>query len=142
MDTKNNTFAMGTDQMKALFAWWSSGNDGSDGIGRRQIIRFQKLGGELQKACIDACNSEMSAMFSGNGRLGHSFQELLQVRRPQEVWAAEVEMMAAMLEEGSERAKRWTEFTQKIQDCCTATTREAAADLREVTQAAAPRSES
>jgi hypothetical protein len=104
----------------------------------RQMKRFQQFAADFQKKCGDAYSGEMDALFSSNERLSRSMQELLRCRRPPEVLAAESEILATLLEGASLQAKRWAELTQKLQECCAAVARDAAADLRQQAEESAP----
>lgn len=138
MDAKDNVMTTGVERLNALMAWWgvpaASGNGAMDG----QVKRFQQFVSDLQKTSSDAYSGEMKALFSSNERLGRSFQELFQCRRPQEVLAAESEILASFLEGASLQARRWTELTQKLQECCAGMARDAAATLRQQAQEATP----
>jgi hypothetical protein len=130
MDAKDNVLTTGIDRLNALTAWWgipAAGNGAVD----RQMKRFQQFASDLQKTCADAYSGEMNALFSSNDHLGRSFQELLQCRRPQDVMAAESEILATLLEGATLQTRRWAELTQKLQECCAAMVREAAVDLRQ-----------
>ena len=138
MDTKDNVMTTGVERMNALMALWgvpaASGNGAMDG----QVKRFQQFVSDLQKTSSDAYSEEMKALFSSNERLGRSVQELFQCRRPQEVLAAESDILASFLEGASLQARRWTELTQKLQECCAGMARDAAANLRQQAQEAMP----
>lgn len=138
MDAKDNAMTTGVDRLNALMAWWgvpaASGNGAMDG----QVKRFQQFVSDLQQTSSDAYNEEMKALFSSNDRLGRSIQELFQCRRPQEVLAAESEILASFLEGATLRARRWTELTQKIQECCAGMARDAATNLRQQVQESTP----
>jgi hypothetical protein len=138
MDTKDNGLAAGVERLNALIAWWGIPPANGNGAIDRQMKRFQQFASDLQKTCADAYSSEMDSVLSSNGRLGRSFQELLQCRRPQEVLAAESEILATLLEGASLQAKRWTELTQRFQECCAAMARDTATELRQQAQEVAP----
>ncbi len=138
MDAKDNVLTTGVERLNALIAWWgvpaANGNGAMDG----QMKRFQQFVSDLQKTSSDAYSGEMKALFNSNDRLGRSVQELFQCRRPQEVLAVESDILASFLEGASLQARRWTELTQKLQECCADMARDAAANLREQAQKATP----
>jgi hypothetical protein len=131
MDARDNVLATGVERLNALIAWWGLPAVSGDGAMERQMKRFQQFASDLQKTSSDAYRGEMDALLSGNERLGRSVQELLRCRRPQEVLAAESEILASFLEGASLRARRWAELTQKLQECCDGMARDAATDLRQ-----------
>lgn len=138
METKDNPLTVGVDRLNALIAWWGVPVTNGNGAIEHQMKRFQQFAADLQKTCVDAYGGEMDALLGSNDRLSRSIQELLRCRRPQEVLAAESEIVATLLEGASLQAKRWAEVTQKLQDCCTVMARDAATDLRRQAQESAP----
>lgn len=141
MDTKDNVMTAGVERLNALVAWWGVPAAAGNGAMDRQMKRFQQFASDLQKTSSDAYSGEMKALFSSNERLGRSVQELFQCRRPQEVLAAESEILARVLEGASLQARRWTELTQRLQECCAGMARDAAANLRQQAQEAIPATE-
>ncbi len=79
---------------------------------------LQQLASDLQKACSDAESGRLEVLFGRDDRLTHLCQELLHSRQPQEVMAAELDILVALLESASLRAKRWAELTQRLQEYC------------------------
>jgi hypothetical protein len=134
MDAKDDALTAGVERLNALLGWWgvpiASGTEMTDS----QMKRLQRFASDLQRAYGDAYSSQVAALFSSNERLVRSFQDLLRSRRPQEVLAAESEILATFLEGASLHAKRWAELTQKLQECSAALAREAAEDLRQQAQ--------
>jgi hypothetical protein len=141
MDTKDNVITAGVERLNALVAWWGVPAASGDGAMDRQMKRIQQFASDLQKTSSDAYSGEMNALFKSNDRLGRSFQELIRCRRPQEVLAAESEILASLLEGASLQAERWAELTQKLQECCAGMARDVAANLRQQAQEATPATE-
>lgn len=131
MSSKDENITMGLDRLNALFAWWgvpaANGNGQIDG----QMKRFQAFTSDLQKTYSEAYSRQMSALFAANERIAGSLQEFLRCRQPQDVIAAESNVLATIMEGASLQAKTWVELTQKVQDCCTAMAREAADEIRQ-----------
>ena len=130
MNAKDENITTAVDRLNALFAWWgvpaATGNGQIDG----QMKRFRAFTYDLQRAYGEAYSHQLGALFSANERTARSLQEFLRCRQPQDVIAAESNVVATLLEEASQQTKTWIEVTQKVQDCCAAMAREAAADLR------------
>jgi hypothetical protein len=72
----------------------------------------------------------MGTLLGANERIARSLQEFLRCRQPQDLIAAESNVLATILEEASQQAKTWVELTQKVRDCCAAAAREAAEGIR------------
>ena len=130
MSTKDETITTALDRLNATFVWWgvpgTSGNGQIDG----QMKRLQAFTSDLQKAYGDAYTKQMSTLLGANERIARSLQEFLRCRQPQDLIAAEANVLATVLEETSQQAKTWVELTQKVQDCCAAAAREAADGIR------------
>ncbi len=129
MKPKYDALTAGADRLNALLGWWgapiASGNGKMDG----QMKLLQQLASDLQKTCRDADSGQMEGLFSSNDRLIHSCQELLHSRQPQEVMAAELDILATFLDSASLRARRWAELTQKLEEYCATLARDAAEEL-------------
>ena len=130
MATKNET-PVGFDRVNAVFAWW--GLSGADNTGKLdgQFKRFQAFTSDLQKAYGETCSAQMSTLLAANERVGRSLLEFVRCRRPQDVVAAESNVMAAILEETSLQTKTWLELSQKVQECCANMARESASEIRQ-----------
>ena len=120
--------------MNALLGWWGVPIAGGNSMIDSQMKRLQQCALDVQKTCTDAYGGEIEALFRNNDRLVRSYQGLFRSQRPQEVLAAESEILATLIEGASPHAKRWAELTQKLQDCCAAMARDAAEDLRQQVQ--------
>jgi hypothetical protein len=128
-DSKETTIA-GFDQLKDLIALWSSPITNGAGVAEDNVRRGQALAQDLQKILTDGYGEEMKAVLEGNEQIRRSFQDLLQIRQPHDLLAAQTEFLALVMERVSQRAKRWSETSQKIGDCCCATANEAADEMR------------
>lgn len=129
MKDATNPVAEGMDRFTALLGWWGILGDGSGNIDSH-VKRMLQFGAELQAVCGEAYSSQTDAFITVNDRLTRSLQDLMHSRRPQDVAAAESDMVAAMFEGASTQAKRWVDLAQKLQDCSAAIARSTAADLR------------
>jgi hypothetical protein len=138
MNAKDDPLTAGVERLNALLGWWgvpiASGNGVIDG----QMKRLQQFASDLQKTCGDAYSGQMDALLTSNDRLARSFQDLLRSRRPQEVVTAELDILATFLEGASLNAKRWADLTERLQECCAAMARNAAADLRQTASPPGP----
>lgn len=134
MKTKDDALTAGVERLTGLLGWWGVPIASGNGMIDIQMKRLQQFAADLQKTYSDAYRSEMDALFSSNDRLARSFQDLFHSRQPQEVMAAESDIFATLLEDASLHVKRWTELTQKLQECCAAMARDAAEDLRQQVQ--------
>ena len=130
MTGKDDNIAMGLDRLNALFAWWGVPTADGNGTIDRQMKRFQVFASDLQKTYGDAYSHEMEALLKSNERVVRSLQELVRCRQPQDVIAAESDILATLLEGAALQAKTWAELTQKVQDCCAAMARDAADEIR------------
>jgi hypothetical protein len=138
MEAKENPFSTSMERLNGLMAWWGMPGPNGNGAVGRQIKRLQQFAADFQKTCADAYSGEMSAVLNSNERLGRSVQEFVRCRQPSEVLAAESEILVTLLEGASLQAKLWAELTQRLQECCAAVARDAAADLRQQAEASAP----
>lgn len=137
MNTKDDVFTASQERLNALLGSWGAPIAGANGMMEGQMKRLQQFVSDAQKLCGDAYSGQIEAVLKGNDRLVRSFQDLLQSRQPQEVLAAESNILATFLEAASLNTKRWAELTQKLQECSAAMAREAADDLRQNAQEAA-----
>lgn len=129
MNTKDSNITMGFDRLNALFAWWGVPSSNGNGNIETQMKRFQTFASDLQKTYGEAYSQHMQALFTVNERLAGSLQELMRCRQPQDVIAAESNILATLVEGASLQAKTWVELTQKVQDCCATMAHEAAAEV-------------
>ena len=130
MNAKDDNIMMGLDRLNALFAWWGVPTAGGNGNIDGQMKRFQVFASDLQRTYGEAYSHQMEALFTANQRLVSSLQELARCRQPQDVIAAESDILATLLEGAALQAKTWAELTQKVQDCCAAMARETASEVR------------
>jgi hypothetical protein len=140
MDEKTARIMAGVDRLNGLLAWW--GMAGSEGNLRfeGQIKRFQQFAADLQKAYGEAYRQQVEALSAANERLVRSLQGLLLSRKPDELMAAESEILATLLEGASLQAQTWAELGQRVQECCLALASEATAQVHKLaeTPAVAP----
>ena len=128
MDPKIDKTARREDRRNDLLAWWAMAADGNSGI-EGQARRLQLFTADLQKAYGNACSRHMEALFAANEQLVRSFQGLLRVQRPDELMAAESDILATLMEAASLQARTWIELGETVQDRCLAMAREAADEM-------------
>ena len=126
MAAKDGNITTGLNRLNALFTWWGVPNSYENGDIDTQMKRLQACASDLQKSYSDACGRQMQALFAANERLAGSLQELVRCRKPQDVIAAELNILATLLEGALVQTKAWVELTKKVQGCCAAMTRDAA----------------
>lgn len=141
MDAKDDGLAAGVKRLNALLGWWGAPMFGGGGAIDGQITQLQQFASDLQKACSHAYGGQMDVLCDSNDRLARSYHDLLRSRRPQEMMAAELDILATFLEGASRYSKGWTQLTEKLQECCSAIAQDAAEDLRRQASKAAPASE-
>jgi hypothetical protein len=127
---KDGNITTGLNRLNALFTWWGVANSYGNGDIDTPMKRLQACASDLQKIYSDAYGRQIQAMFVANERLAGSLQELLRCRKPRDAIAAELNILATLLEEAMVQTKTWVELTKKVQDRCAAMTRDAAMDLR------------
>lgn len=130
MSAKGESITTALDRWNAIFAWWGVPNASGNTQINGQMRRFQAFISDLQKAYGETYSNQMATLFSANERIARSLEEFLRCRQPQDVIAAELTVLATILEEASQQARTWIELTQKVQDCCAAMAREAADETR------------
>lgn len=130
MDAKNDPAAASAAPLNALLAFWGMLNAAGNGKADGQMKRFERFAKDVQKTCDDAQRSQIDSFLTSNDRLMHSFQALFSSRAPQEVVAAESDILATIFEGASLHAKNWLELTQNLEHCCATMARAAAEDLR------------
>jgi hypothetical protein len=130
MDARNESINPGLDRLNAMFVWWGIPNTNGNGqFG--QFKRFQAFTNDLGKVCSEAYSRQMGSLLDANGRIASSLQEFARCRQPPDVVAAELSVLATVLEQASLQAKASVELLQQVQDRCSAMAREVAEDLRQ-----------
>ena len=126
MTAKTDTIPTGLNRFNGLLAWWGA----PDGLGlgntEAQTKRFQVLVTELGQAFNEASSYQVETLSATNERLACSLQELLRSRQPQELMAAQSNIVAGLLASLAAQTKAWADLTQKVHGCCAAMVREAA----------------
>ena len=138
MSAKDSSVTKGLDRLNALFAWWGVPAAGGNRSLDRQMTCCQAFASDLQKVYGDAWSRQMDVVFAANERISRSLQEFLHCRQPQDVVAAESNVLATVLEGVSSQAKNWADLAQNVQGCCAARVREAADDIRKQAEETAP----
>ena len=105
MNAKIDGVTSGLDRLNALLVWWGIPNANWSANIEGQMKRFQVFASNLQKVYGDAYCNQMEALFTANERLARSFQEFLRCRQPNEVIAAESNILATVLEGASLQAR-------------------------------------
>ncbi|WP_073139099.1 hypothetical protein [Muricoccus roseus] len=116
--------------MNAVFAWWRLSDVNRAGTVDGQFKRLQVFTSDLQKAYGDTYGAQVSALLGANERIGRSLLEFVQCRQPQDLIAAESNVVAVVLKEASLQTKAWLELSEKIQQCCATMARETAGEIR------------
>jgi hypothetical protein len=127
---KDGNITTGLNRLNALFTWWGVSNSYRNGDIDTPMKRLQACASDLQKSYGDAYGRQMQALFAANERLAGSLQELVRCRKPRDVIAAELDILATLLEGALVQTKAWVELTKNVQDCCAAMTRNVAMDLK------------
>jgi hypothetical protein len=130
MNGNEESAATGFGQMNDLLAWWKLPIANGAGIVQGNLRGAQTLARELQKVLTESFSSEVSATIESNERIRQAFQDMLQFRQPQNVLATEAEILSLFVERSSQQAKRWSETTQKIGECCMAMAHDMAGETR------------
>ena len=128
---KESVAAAGFVQMNDLLSWWKLPITNGADILQDNLRRMQTLGREMQKVLTESLSSEVKAAIESNEHIRQAFQEMLQSRQPQNVLATEAEIASLFLDRSSQQAKRWSETTQKIGECCMAMARDMAGEARQ-----------
>ncbi len=113
---------MELDRLNALLAWWDLPNSMGSGIGDAQTRRFRAVVSNVLKSYGDACDRQQEALSSTNEQLGRWLQNLRRSRHPQDIVTAGSAIVTTFLEEGSQQARIWAEFTEAVQARCVVTT--------------------
>jgi hypothetical protein len=83
-----------------------------------QMGRLGTLASDMQKTYADAYSSQLQALLASNQKLGHLFLGLLQCRQPQDVIAAETNILMEVMVAAAGQAQAWVDVTHKTQACC------------------------
>jgi len=130
MNGSEESATTGFGQMNDLLAWWKLPTANGAGIVQDNLRSAQTLARELQKILTESFSSEVSATIESNERIRQAFQDMLQFRQPKNVLATEAEIASLFLERSSQQARRWSDTTQKIGECCMAMAHDMAGETR------------
>jgi hypothetical protein len=108
-----------------LMAWWQVSNAAHLGRFETQLQGYRRFASDVQKVWSDACRDETVAFLASQKKMASTMQALAQCRRPQDLVAAQSDVIASLLDGASRQAKTWVEFAGKIHDCYAEMTREA-----------------
>ena len=126
-----------------LSAWLQGLQAHEKGGAEANVKRFERLTGELHKAYSEACSLQMQALVAANDQFTHSLQALMRCRQPEDMIVAESNVLAALCEGLSLRAKTWAEVARKLGGCWSAAAQEAAAEAEKpaaaTTETASPK---
>ena len=128
----------GLDRLNALLAWWGIPNELALGNMEEQTKRFQVLVIDLSQAFSEASSCQAKTLNATNGQLARSLQDLLRSRQPQELMAAQLSVVADLLESLAAQTKTWADLNQKVHSCCATTVREMAEEVAKQISGAAP----
>jgi hypothetical protein len=105
-------------RLNALLAWWGSPNKLDQGAVEAQTAHFRTVATELGEAFGEATTRQVDTLSAANERLARSLKDLLCSRRPQDVMAVQLGIVAALLDSVAVQARTWAELTQKVQSTC------------------------
>jgi hypothetical protein len=131
MKRKDDGMTMGLDRFNALLSWWGFPAANGNGSLEGQMQRIQAFAFDLQKAYGEAVSHQMEPLLKVNGQLAGSLPEFFRSRQPQDIMAAQLHVLATILDGASLQAKTWTELAQKVDERCAVLARETAAELHE-----------
>lgn len=134
MDLKRDEMTAGVDRLTGLLGWWDV--QGTHAIESR-IKSFRELASGLQQAYSEAYSDQLQGLNATNDRVSRSLRGLLQSRKSGELFAAQADILAALLESASHHVTTWSELGKKIQNCYAEVARETAEDMRNQSQEAA-----
>lgn len=133
------------DRMSGLLTWWGVPDWMGNNTVETQMKRFQAVASDLQKSYGDACGRQMDVLLAANERLAHSLQQVCRSRHPQDIVAAESNILAIFLDGIERQAQIWMDLTQRVVEHCAALASEPADERhtpareeRETTTAAPP----
>ncbi|MGH9548368.1 MAG: phasin family protein [Terriglobales bacterium] len=138
MTAKIDNLPTGLDRLNALLAWWAIPSGTALGNMEKQTKRFQVLVTDLSQAFSDASSCQAKTINATNGQLARSLQDLLHSRQPQELMAAQLSVVADLLESLAAQTKTWADLTQKVHGCCATMVRETAEEVAKQVGGAAP----
>jgi hypothetical protein len=126
------------DRLNALLAWWAIPNGMALGNMEEQTKRFQVLVTDLNQAFSEASSCQAKTLNATNGQLARSLQDLLRSRQPQELMAAQLSVVAGLLESLAAQTRIWADLNQKVHSCCATMIRETAEEVAKQVSGAAP----
>lgn len=138
MTAKTDDNPTGLDRLNALLAWWAMPKGMALGNTEEQTKRFQVLVTDLSQAFSEASSSQVKTLNATNGQLARSLQDLLRSRQPQELMAAQLSVVAGLLESFAAQTKTWADLNQKVHRCCATMIRETAEEAAKQVGGAAP----
>lgn len=138
MKASETSIPTGLERINGLLAWWGIPNLAEASGMEAQAKRFQVLVVDLNKLFSEASTRQAQALSAANEQFASALQELLGARQPSELMAAQSSLMTGLMESFAAQTRTWTELTQKLHDCCSATVREAVAEAGEHTSALGP----
>jgi hypothetical protein len=134
MDEQREQADVTEQRFGAVMGWWGIG---SNRVIEDRVQRFQQLASGLHRAYSEACHDQLEALSVANECVSRSFQGFLNGPRPDEIFAAETEVLSGLMKATSLQMQAWSDFSQKIQGCYVDVARETASDIgqeaREVT---------
>ena len=126
MDEQREQAGSTLDQYGSAMGWWSFS---TNRIIEDRLHRFQQLATGLHRAYSQACDGQFDALSVANKYVTRSVEELLSIRRPDELLSAETEAISGLMKATSVQMKTWTDFTQNIQSCYMDVARDTTSDI-------------
>ena len=125
MDEQHGQAGSTLEQYGHVRGWWAIG---ATRLIEDRLHRIQQLASGLHHAYSQACEGQFEALMLASECVVRSVQELLGGRRPDELFAAETEVLSGLMKATSIQMKTWSDFTQNIQSCYLDVARETTSD--------------
>lgn len=131
MTVSESNILSGFDRLNGLMQWWGLSGPVEQGGFEVQTKRHQVLITELNNIASETSNYQFETLRTTSDQIALLLQELLRARAPQEMLAAQSDIVAGLLESLVVQTKVWAELTQKMHDCFNAVAGEIAEEIQE-----------
>lgn len=138
MTDKDNGLMLGQSPMPPFFNWWRPGNAPATDDITTQLKRVETFVADLQQSYGEACSHQMEALLATNETLMASVQDLARCREPGDFFAAQSNILLALMEGVSGQAKVWSELAEQVKNSCTTTAQDMAEQSANSAREAAP----
>jgi len=123
--------AAGAERLNAVIAWWGLPSATHPDAIDKNFKRWLTFATDVQKVVADAYGAEVKTGIDRADRVGQWFQAFMLCRQPNDFLAAQSQLVAVLHESASHRAKRLSDVTQSLHECCASMARDTADDFRE-----------